>query len=139
MFYKQNDHIVSFKNTEPYYFLEKSKKSTTLLVLAVYCLLYKHMQEYRHAGLISHSCAPISGGPEAGQQPPRHFRAGRRTVLHAFLQCFILQKMLLQLNCKLVYNIYKQTPYSKVYLTISRVYSTYSKEKLNLESAKINI
>ncbi len=74
----------------------------------------------------------------AGSWPatPRHFRVGRRTVLHDFLQCFILQKMLLQLNCKLVYNIYKQTlkifhiySISKQPLTIPRVYN---KEKTEM-------
>jgi hypothetical protein len=124
---------VSFQNKKPYYFLEKSKKSTTLLVLAVYCLLYKHMQEYRHAGLISHSCAPFPVGRKLASNPPP--LPGGQTDSFARFFCNVLScQMLLQLNCKLVYNIYNKTPkifhiYSKVYLTISRVYCTYSKEK----------
>jgi hypothetical protein len=82
----------------------------TLLVLAVYCLLYKHMQENRHAaGLISHSCAPFPVGRKLAPTPATSGWAdGQFCTL--FCNVSSCKMLLLQLKCKLVCNIYKQTP-----------------------------
>jgi hypothetical protein len=127
MSYKQNVHTVHL-NRDLVVFHKKVKNRTTLLVLAVYCLLYKHMQEYRHAGLISHSCAPISGGPEAGQQPPRHFRVCRRqfasffAMFHLAKCSFILTASWCTIYPKSDSKTSSYIQYSTVYLTISRVH-----------------